>query len=485
MCIRDSLYMGSSCNSTSWINHRRQCTGSGPGEYKPDTNQYDQCSRYSNIYSYATIRGLYGSNLYSYSNSQPGSINKQYGIHYLQCQCIYICTGQWSKWHSTCRNNLYMGSTGNSTCWINHRRECTGSGPGNHKPDTDQYDQCRRNSNVYSCTIIRRLYGSNIYSYCNSQPGSINKQYGIHYLQCQCIYICTGQWSQWNSTCRNNLYMDSTGNSTSWINHRRQCTGSGPGEYKPDTDQYDQCRRNSNVYSCTIIGRLYGSNLYSYSNSQPCSINKQYGIPICSANAFTAAPANGVNGIVPAGTTYTWGAPVIAPVGSITGGSAQAVAQATISQTLTNTTNVVGTATYTVAPLSGGCTGATFTVTVTVNPVASINNMVSTICSANAFTSAPANGVNGTVPAGTTYTWTAPVIAPVGSITGGSAQGTGQASISQTLTNTTAALATATYTVTPLSGACSGATFTVTVTVNPIPTPVISGSTSVCANNVG
>ncbi|MBK7710498.1 MAG: hypothetical protein IPJ37_05830 [Bacteroidales bacterium] len=103
--------------------------------------------------------------------------------------------------------------------------------------------------------------------------------------------------------------------------------------------------------------------------------------------------------------------------------------------------------------------------TVTVNPRATIANKTATICSGAAFSITPVNGGAEIVPGGTTYTWTAPVLAPAASITGGSAQGTGQASISQTLTNTTNAVATATYTVTPMSGTCAGATFTVTVTV--------------------
>ena len=107
---------------------------------------------------------------------------------------------------------------------------------------------------------------------------------------------------------------------------------------------------------------------------------------------------------------------------------------------------------------------------VTVNPKATIANKTATICSGNTFSVTPVNGGAEIVPAGTLYTWAAPVIAPVGAITGGSAQAVGQASISQTLTNTTTAPATATYTVTPASGACTGATFTVTVTVNPVGT---------------
>ncbi len=204
---------------------------------------------------------------------------------------------------------------------------------------------------------------------------------------------------------------------------------------------------------------------------------------ICSGSTFTVTPANGGSEIVPSGTTYTWGTPAISPAGSITGGSAQSTGQTSISQALINTTNASATATYTVTPQSGTCTGPTFTVTVTVNPVPSISNKTASICSGGTFTVTPANGGSEIVPSGTTYTWSTPAISPAGSITGGSAQSTGQTSISQTLTNTTSAFATATYTVTPQSGTCTGQTFTVTVTVNP--TPVLSSTltpSDVCSN---
>ncbi len=206
---------------------------------------------------------------------------------------------------------------------------------------------------------------------------------------------------------------------------------------------------------------------------------------ICSGGTFTVTPANGGTEIVPSGTTYTWTAPVISPAGSITGGSAQPTGQTSISQALTNTSNASATATYTVTPQSGTCPGPTFTVTVTVNPVPSISNKTATICSGGTFTVTPANGGAEIVPTGTTYTWSAPVISPAGSITGGSAQPTGQTSISQALTNTTSASATATYTVTPLSGTCTGPTFTVTVTINP--TPALNSDLTppdVCSNTL-
>ncbi|MEZ5082319.1 MAG: PKD-like domain-containing protein [Bacteroidales bacterium] len=80
----------------------------------------------------------------------------------------------------------------------------------------------------------------------------------------------------------------------------------------------------------------------------------------------------------------------------------------------------------------------------------------------------PVDGLNGTVPTGTTYTWLAPVV--TGGMTGGEASSSPSASISGILANTTGSLQTATYTVTPVSESCTGSTFTVTVTVTPATT---------------
>jgi hypothetical protein len=91
---------------------------------------------------------------------------------------------------------------------------------------------------------------------------------------------------------------------------------------------------------------------------------------ICSGNAFIFTPSTGggssSNDIVPANTTYTWSAPSVI---GITGTSAGTSAP-NISGTATNTTNAPINVVYTVTPtaLIGTCAGATFTVTVTVNP---------------------------------------------------------------------------------------------------------------------
>jgi hypothetical protein len=192
---------------------------------------------------------------------------------------------------------------------------------------------------------------------------------------------------------------------------------------------------------------------------------------ICSSNAFTTSPVNAApTTIVPSGTTYTW---TVAANANVTGQSDQTIAQTNISQTLTNSTNTAQTVIYTVTPTSGdagNCVGATFTITVTVNPKPYVSTQTTSACSASTFTVSPANGTTSNiVPASTTYAWSAPVV--TGGITGGVAA-TGQTTINGNLTNPTNIVQTAIYTVTPTSGSagnCVGETFTVTVSINPKP----------------
>src|SRR5664280_462002 len=65
---------------------------------------------------------------------------------------------------------------------------------------------------------------------------------------------------------------------------------------------------------------------------------------------------------------FTWGFPVLNPVSPLfTGGSARPVpSAANITDTFTNTTGVLGTATYIVTPFKNGCTGTPVTVVITV-----------------------------------------------------------------------------------------------------------------------
>ena len=181
----------------------------------------------------------------------------------------------------------------------------------------------------------------------------------------------------------------------------------------------------------------------------------------CSGASFVAIPTSNL-----AGTTYTWATPVISPENAITGALQRTSGVVNISQTLTNITNRLATATYTVTPTANGCAGNTFVFIETINPIPSLATQNTTVCSGNTFNVAPTD-----VPIGitTVYTWSTPVINPVGSITGSSAQVSALTVISQTLTNNTISPSVATYNVTPSSGGCIGNPFAVVVTINPKP----------------
>ena len=101
-------------------------------------------------------------------------------------------------------------------------------------------------------------------------------------------------------------------------------------------------------------------------------IGNKTATPICSGETFTVTPTTGGGDIVPANMKYTW---TVAANASVTGESAVTTPQASISQALTNTTNLSTTVIYTVTPRYGTdwtCSGPTFQVSVQVNPRASI-----------------------------------------------------------------------------------------------------------------
>jgi len=194
---------------------------------------------------------------------------------------------------------------------------------------------------------------------------------------------------------------------------------------------------------------------------------------ICSGGAFNVALINGGSTIIPSGTNYIWFVSV--NNSNITGQSDVNIGQSSISQTLTNNTNVTQQITYTATPKSGAtgqCVGATFLVTVTVNPKPVITTQTQTICSNATFMIMPLNGGNLIVPASTTYTWTSPTSSPLGAISGGASQLSSVSNISQLLTNNSNSQGLLTYIVTPTSGtagSCAGTPFNVEITVSPKP----------------
>jgi gliding motility-associated-like protein len=180
---------------------------------------------------------------------------------------------------------------------------------------------------------------------------------------------------------------------------------------------------------------------------------------ICGNTVFNINPLN-----IPAGTKYTWVLPSSNPAGSVGGMSAQAVAQNNIGQTLTNATVNPAVANYTITPETNGCVGSAFSAAVTVQPAPVIaDQLLAAVCSGVAFNYTASN-----VPAGTTYTWSTPILGPVNGLIGGSAQSLNQNNINQTLNSSNNIMDTATYTVTPSTAGCTGNTFKLIVPVKPI-----------------
>jgi gliding motility-associated-like protein len=206
---------------------------------------------------------------------------------------------------------------------------------------------------------------------------------------------------------------------------------------------------------------------------------------VCSDTRFTTVPQDGgvISNIVPPNTKYTW---TVAANSNVSGQQNQLVPQASISEVLTNLTNVVQTVVYTVTPISGSngaCFGRPFTITVTIHPKVTVPNQVVSICSEGSFSLTSANFVGSTIiPVGSTFSWPLPNLS--GTITG-SAAGSNQNFIFGTLTNPTNIAQTAIYTITPLSGNCTGNIFTISVEVKPKPhLSSITTVPAICTNSV-
>ncbi|MCW3086386.1 MAG: hypothetical protein JWP12_3752 [Bacteroidetes bacterium] len=152
------------------------------------------------------------------------------------------------------------------------------------------------------------------------------------------------------------------------------------------------------------------------------------------------------------GTTFSW------TVSQSGVSGATASSGTTIGQVLTATGTTAGTATYTITPSAGGCSGTPITVIITVNPkpVATATPASQTFCTPGTTAIALTSNVTGT-----TFNWT---VVQTG-VTGATA-GSGT-SIAQALSTTGTVAGTAVYTITPTAGTCTGNPITVTITVNP------------------
>ena len=147
----------------------------------------------------------------------------------------------------------------------------------------------------------------------------------------------------------------------------------------------------------------------------------------------------------------------------------------TISQILTTTATVAGTATYTIIPSANGCDGTPVKVVITVKPtpVITATPSLQSICTGNTTSIALTSSLPGTI-----FTWTFNQSGVFGA-----ADGTGPV-IAQALSITGTTTGIATYKVTSDANACAGIPVDIGVTVNPIPVWTSPTSVTGCSNNV-
>jgi hypothetical protein len=144
----------------------------------------------------------------------------------------------------------------------------------------------------------------------------------------------------------------------------------------------------------------------------------------------------------------------------------------TINQVLTNSSNQIQTLTYSVTPITNGCSGPSLTSTVQVNPIPdlTISPISSSICSgettAISLTSSVANASFSYIPTNS--------LAIIGEQAGSTNN------ITQLLSNSSSQLQNVVYAVTSTANGCSSNSSNIIVNVNPLPIVSAGNDTSLC-----
>ncbi|MEC4050509.1 PKD domain-containing protein [Flavobacterium sp. SUN046] len=223
-------------------------------------------------------------------------------------------------------------------------------------------------------------------------------------------------------------------------------------------------------YYCEITFSSGGCSLITSNTAEvvidqvPIVVNQN--LVLCSGDTIHFVPQQGNGNTIPNSTLYTWNLTSVNPNGSISGTSNQNTPQIDFSQTLTNNTNQIAVATYTVTPIATICTGNSFTIEVTVYPKPQIvfSNLDQIICDQ---TNSSLVNLTSTLPGNVTINWNATI--PAG-INGGIASGTDTIPV-QNLSNTTNAPLTINYnavgTFNYNGSSCSGPSALYSITVNP------------------
>jgi gliding motility-associated-like protein len=198
----------------------------------------------------------------------------------------------------------------------------------------------------------------------------------------------------------------------------------------------------------------------------PAIVNTPTAQTRCSGVATAAVPWSANLG----GISFTWSG--VASSGSVTGFTPSGSASLPI-MTIINSGSTPQTITYTVIPTLNGCTGLSFTYTITINPTPVLTLSANqTVCGGAPTTlTSFSNSV-----AGGNFSWTLsnPGSVP-GTVTGypNPTPGSGQIPAS-TINNAGTSPYTLSYQVTPTANGCNGTPAAFTITINPAPTAQFS-----------
>jgi hypothetical protein len=288
--------------------------------------------------------------------------------------------------------------------------------------------------------------------------------------------ICSGQTTSIAISTSKNV----AGTTFSWTASPANATGAsgGSGTSINQTLTATTTSNGTVTYAITPTANgCTGTTINPVATVKPTpTVNVNNSLPsICSGDATSISMST--NGV--AGTVLSWTVSQLNVSGAANGSGSS------IIQNLSATSNIAGSAAYTVVPTANGCTGSSGNATVTVKPRPTVSASSQSICTGDA-TSIGITNPNGV--AGTTFAWTV----SQSNVTGASA-GSGS-TISQTLTNSSSTNGTATYTITPTASGCSGASTAPVATVKPRPVITLTNtapsicsaqSTSITVNNNG
>jgi gliding motility-associated-like protein len=257
------------------------------------------------------------------------------------------------------------------------------------------------------------------------------------------------------------------GTTFSWTNDNTTTglPGSGNGNIGPFT----ATNTGTTPQTSNITVTPFGSGCDAITTSFNITVNPTPNVnPVVDQTHCNGQATNAVNfsGDV-AGTTYSW-TNTNPSIGLAANGNNNIP-----SFTAINTGSTAQTATITVTPTANGCSGATTTFAITVNPGSAVNSVADqTLCNGASTTAVTFTGSG----IGTTYNWTNsnPSI-------GLPASGSGNIGSFNVINNGTTAQ-TATITVSPLGSGCSGTTTSFTITVNPTPSVNGVADQTLCGN---